>query len=533
MARIGTRYGDICRDSRDRQELSAYLRRLERQIRELRSQIGRAADYSCYRDDPAGYARDVLKVRLSPRQDEIAPSLLEPPYRTLVPSGHDVGKTFAGAVLLSWWYDTRNPSVCLTTAPKLEQVKDLLWKEIRSQRRRVGLGGFAGPKSLRLESGPKHFAKGITANQQAGFQGQHERNVLIIIDEAEGVDRDYFEAAKTMASGEGHAIVCFYNPYSSTSHVAQEESAVDANGKPSWRMLPMSSLDHPNIAAELRGEPPPFPQAVRLAKVEQWVGDWCTPIQPADAKVTDIEWRPGSGHWWRPGPRFEAGALGRRPTQAVDSVWSLALVEACVRRELPARGRVQIGCDVARFGDDDTAIHVQQGGVSVHHEAVNGWDTVRIAGRLKQLACEWSAAAGVDGRQVPIAVDDCGVGGGVTDILAADRWNVSGVNVAVASPDEERYPDLRSALWCDLADEASKGNVSFARLSRDVQQHLRRELPSQQYKMDARGRRCCLSKDKVKQMLGRSPDNADAVILAYCNVLAIADRVAGRVEVPS
>lgn len=482
-----------------------------------------------YVNDPVGYAEQVLKVRLTPTQQEILRSVLEPPFRILVPSGHDTGKTFVCAVLVSWWFDSRDPSVCLTTAPKLDQVRDLLWKEIRFLRNRVGLGGFPGPKSLRLETSPKHFAKGVTAGTQAGFQGQHEKNVLVVIDEAEGVDRSYFEASKTMATGPGHAIVCIYNPYSSSSHVAQEESAVDAAGKPTWKLLPMSSLAHPNIDAELSGSEPPFPQAVRVAKVDQWVQDWCTPLtNEADRKVTDIEWR---GRLYRPGPRFEAGALGRRPTQAVDSLWSVALVDACCQRYLPARGWLQIGCDVARFGDDDTAIHVKIGGSSAHHESINGWSTVQIAARLIRLACDWGGPLGIDGRAVPIAVDDCGVGGGVTDILAADRWNVHGVNAAVASPDDDKYPNLRSALWCDLADEAAKGNVSFARLPRETQAVLRRELPGQQYKLDARGRRQCLPKDVIKQLLGRSPDNADAVCLAFADLHTIQDRVTGRVEV--
>lgn len=511
----------------------SFCGRLLKRVDRLRGLVDRVRDCSGYRDDPAGYARDVLGVEPTPRQEEIGRAILEPPYRVLVPSGHDVGKTFWGAVLVSWWFDTRNPGVCLTTAPKLDQVRDLLWKEIRSQRGRATppLGGFPGPKSLRLETGPKHFAKGVTAAAQEGFQGQHESSVLVIIDEAEGVDRAYFQGAKSMASGAGHAIVCFYNPYSSTSHVAQEEMAVDEDGKPTWRTLPMSSLDHPNISAELAGRPLPVPQAVRVAKVQQWVNDYTTPLVGDDRKITDVEWPPSSGKWYRPGPIFEAGMLGRRPTQAVDSVWSLALVEECIRRELPARGPLQIGCDVARFGDDSTAISVRVGGSIVHHEAVNGWSTVQTATRLTSLACEWGARVGLDGRAVVIAVDDCGVGGGVTDILYADRWNVAGVNVSIDSPDDERYPNLRSALWFDLADEAKRGNVSFSRLSNDVKSALRREFPSQLWQPDARGRRCCLPKAHVKQTLGRSPDNADAVLLAFANVSEIGERVSGVVRV--
>lgn len=335
-----------------------------------------------------------------------------------------------------------------------------------------------------------------------------------------------------MASGEGHAIVCFYNPYTSVSHVAQEEQAVDQLGNPSWRMLPMSSLDHPNIADELKGESPPFPQAVRLQKVEQWVEDWCQRIDEVDAKATDFEWHPGSGKWYRPGPRFEAGALGRRPTQAVDSVWSAALVDRCIKNLLPTTGQLQIGCDVARFGDDYTAIHIRIGGCSLHHEAVNGWGTVEVARRLQYLSQQWGERFSVEGRRVLIAVDDCGVGGGVTDWLASIGWTVCGVNVSTTAPDEEKFDNLRSSLWCELADEGARGNLDFSRLSREAQQTLRREFPSQQYKLDARGRRCCLPKATVKQQLGRSPDNADAVILAYANVSAIEDRIGGRVQIP-
>lgn len=495
-------------------------------------------DLSAYRDKPVEYASDILSVDLTPRQEEILRAVLEPPYRVLVPSGHDIGKTFCGAVLASWWYDTRDPSVTITTAPSEKQVKDLLWKELRYLRTRAGLGGFSGPKSLRLESSPKHFAKGETASGQAGLQGQHEANVLVIVDEAEECDRWVFDAAKSMASGPGHAIVCLYNPYTSSSHVAQEEQALDMAGKPSWRMLPMSSLDHPNIHVELAGGEPDYPQAIRLAKVEQWIADYCQRIEPETAKATDFEWR---GKWYKPGPKFEGGMLGRRPTLAVDSVWSVSLVDACIKRQLPNSGPLQIGVDVARFGDDDTCFHVRKGGVSLAHQAVNGWNTVEIVGHVMRLCSHWSGAGGsgwkgCSANQVSIAVDDCGVGGGVVDLLRARGFNVHGINAATAapdaSPDDAKYPNLRSALWCDLADEASKGNVSFAELPWEVQQQLRRELPSQQYKMDARGRRVCLPKEITKQALGRSPDNADALMLAYCRVDVVGDRVGGRVAIP-
>lgn len=513
--------------------MTASLGSLNRQIEQLRRQASTptVSPYAQYQADPAGYAHDVLKVRWWHKQREIAESLLTPPYRTLVPSGHDVGKTHVGGGLVNWWFDTFSPSVVLTTAPKLESVRDLLWKEVRSQRR--GRPGFPGPKSLRLDGGsPKHFAKGLTASSAAGFQGQHESHVLIMLDEAEGVEEPYWTSAKTMASGEGHAIVAFYNPTSQGSWAAVEEKAVDIDGKPSWRIIRLSALDHPNITAELAGLPPPIPEAVRLAKVEGWVQDWCARIE-APGAPDDFEWRPGSGNWYRPGPLFYCRVWGRRPPTGVDAVWSEAVFEAAVARELPLKGQLQIGCDVARFGDDFTCFHVRIGGASIAHESVNGWSTVQTANRLKQLATEHCKRVNLHAFKVPLAVDDCGVGGGVVDILASEGWNVTGVNVSEVAPDPDAYPNLRSALWFGLAEAAGDGNVSFARLPQGVLQDLRRELLAPVYELDVRGRRVVESKDDTKARIKRSPDNADAVMLAYTAVGMVGERLAGRVEVPT
>src|SRR5262245_3430309 len=55
----------------------------------------RAEDLSRYRGNPVLYARERLGLRLWSRVEEILMALERPPYRTLVKSGHKVGKTHA------------------------------------------------------------------------------------------------------------------------------------------------------------------------------------------------------------------------------------------------------------------------------------------------------------------------------------------------------------------------------------------------------------------------------------------------------
>src|SRR5262249_5482462 len=73
--------------------------------------------HESYALDPVGYARDVLKVTLWAKQIEILRSLLLPPHRTLVLSGHATGKSFVAAVAVSWFFDCHAECLGFTTAP--------------------------------------------------------------------------------------------------------------------------------------------------------------------------------------------------------------------------------------------------------------------------------------------------------------------------------------------------------------------------------------------------------------------------------
>src|SRR5262249_8488632 len=189
--------------------------------------------------------------------------------------------------------------------------------------------------------------EGSTVDTVESSRGRHQEHMLFAIDEATGVPPLFWEGFDSMFKPDGHHhAVAIYNPTDTASEVYQEEKS----GR--WHLVKMSALDHPNIAAELAGEKPPFPAAVSLAQIDLWVKKDCTRILPGDATERDLEWRPGSGQWWRPGPRAEASVLGRWPSRGLRTVWSEGLWEKMLatRHELNEDWPVQIGCDVARFG---------------------------------------------------------------------------------------------------------------------------------------------------------------------------------------
>ncbi len=151
----------------------------------------------------------------------------------------------------------------------------------------------------------------------------------------------------------------------------------------------------------------------------------------------------------------------------------------------------------------------------LHHETHNGWSTARTAGRLKQLAAEFGAP-GEDARLVEILIDDDGVGGGVVD--QADGYcflPVSGAERAIA---RDAYPNRRSELWFAAAERAADGRLDVSRLSAGSQRLIQRQVMAPTWKLDSQGRRVVEAKAETKRRIGRSPDDADALNLAFAAV---------------
>lgn len=480
-----------------------------------------------YADDPVGYFKDILGITLWDVMAEAARAILEPPHRVMLQAGHKVGKSMFVAGMTNWFHDSFRPSRALTTGPSFDSVKDIVWAEIRKQRRDAGLGGLQ-PKAPEMGTGPDHTAKGISTNTGERFQGRHGLRLFIAFDEAVGIDLVFWNVARTMVKPEeGHFWLASFNPTDTTSQAYREATATDRDGKPVWRVFVLDCLKHPNIDAQLRGDPPPIPAAVTLSQIADWLDAYgCDPIRKDQAEETDLEWPPDSGQWWRQSPEFLARCRGVWPEQSPFALWSELVWRFAEARvisyhptEIP-----EIGVDVARYGDDFTAFHVRCGPCSLAHWGkYQGWSLDKTVARTKELAIEWAAKrtaerdpglAPIDPKTIPIKVDDDGVGGGVSDFLMKDGWLVVRVSAATCSS-TPGYPNKRSELWFQVATRARMGLLSLAGLNRDDRDRLKQQAMACEYALDAAGRRVIMPKDKIKEKIGRSPDDMDALNLAY------------------
>lgn len=503
------------------------LTQLERKVREYRASLkSDALDLSRYRDDPAGYAKDVLGINLWQPIAEALQSLLSPPYKVSIDSAHGVGKTHGAAVAVNWWYDTRDPCWIITTAPTDRDVKDLLWTEIRLQRQRakVPLPLDLLPAAAEMRNGPEHVAKGYTARDANSTHGRHRPNMLFVFDEKEGVSAPYWDGIKSMLRpGSGDAALVIGNPLTTTSRAYFEHKAAGVGGEPAWHRVRLSSLDHPNILAGLEGKPNPVPGAVTPAQVDMWIADWCDPVIPGDERPADILWR---GRYYRAGPIGEPRILGLRPSAGTFGVWSESLMELCFRPEplIPPRTLPVVGCDCARYGDDYTCFHWRAGPVSLGHQAVNGWDHLKIAERIRVIVreCLTWANAQLDRytklfreSDIAVVIDDDATGEAVTTVLRS--WGLWVIPVTAGGTPQrpDLYPNCRSELWFMAARKAANGLLNLSRLDRQTRQRIEQQALAPTWKPDAAGRRVVERKEETKKLLGRSPDDADAMNLAF------------------
>ena len=146
-------------------------------------------------------------------------------------------------------------------------------------------------------------------------------------------------------------------------------------------------------------------------------------------------------------------------------------------------------------------------------------DLMQTAGRILRVARETAA----DGAARPtIVVDEIGVGGGLVDRLRETReFPVAAFNASGKARDPREYPNARSQAWFDFAEQLPD-------LDLDDDEQLAAELVAPIYRIDSAGRRSVEAKAETKRRLGRSPDRADAVLMAY----AVAPRRYGSTHVP-
>lgn len=431
--------------------------------------------------DPIWFIMRLLGVSyLTPQQKEIVRSVRNN-RRTAAPSGHGIGKTFLAACIVLWFLFSFPGAKVLTTAPTWFQVENLLWREVRKIFTRSIFATLCRSSLTAISLSEDWFAIGLSTNDPTRFQGIHAPFVLIVFDEATGVAPEIWDAAEGVAVGGNDRFLAIGNPTDPTSEFKRK---CDSD---LWHVLAMSSELHPNVIHNR--------EIVPGAVTREWI----------DERLIDYGGRETS--------LYRARVLGLFPEQGDDMLISLADVERSQKRwERPAGKPKAMGCDVARFGSDETVeIDIFDKGFVGEPRVFHGQDLMATAGRVKASIAQKKA------------VDDSGLGGGVTDRLKEQKVSVLAYIAGEKAVDSERFLNRRAETWWMIRDGLKNNELHLP-----PDNKLAADLTNIKFTYTSKGQIKLESKDDIKKRIGRSPDRGDALAIAiaamYQPVFGVSDR---------
>jgi phage terminase large subunit len=285
-------------------------------------------------------------------------------------------------------------------------------------------------------------------------------------------------------------------------YLIASEIAFWANPRESWQAISGSGVAGMNIVVQSTPNPGPegalFESLLDNPEWHKMEQDYHgNPSHTPEWKVSKLAELDGDEA--RFGQEYEC-SLDKASTS--QSVIPLASIRAAMTRDIPEGLPVVIGVDVARFGDDRSVISIVKGQRVLPQIILRGMDTQQLAKRVYDESLLHHAET--------INVDVIGVGGGVVDALnSIGVQGVNGVNVAEPAWDNAKYANLKAELWFSLRQRMLDGEISIP-----DDKDLERELMCA-YHYNLVGKIVIQPKDEVKKVLGRSPDLADSLVLAF------------------
>lgn len=493
-----------------------------------------------WQKDPALFFETVLGVSSLEEYQRRILSAVAMNDRVAIKACHDVGKSWTLARVVLWFASVFPYAKVVTTAPTYNQVKNILWSEIRSaySRSKVPLGGRMNLTEWQLTPEGDWFALGFTPRNeisgesgqgtQSSFQGFHAPFVLLVFDEATGIPANIWTMAEGILTSGHVKFVCIGNPTSRSSEFFRCFSS------PEWTKLSLNCFDSPNL---IENGVTNIDELRREVDVVRQLNDSEAQARLNSYKVVkpyllSLKWVVSMAlprKWGIEHPLFQSKVLGNFPEESDGTLIPLGVVEeAMLRVHYPESSeRKVIGVDVARFGSDASVLTALHGLKWLDRKQLVKKSTMEVAGEVIAMAREL-------GKVDVICVDVTGVGGGVVDALNEAKSDFQHPAFELLRNTEIRAVQFGGAIECDGGDscthtECAKGKYvnlkakMFGLLSQDLRGGLclpredvyLDELPTILYRFDSKGRMFIESKDDYKKRTGRkSPDDADSLALA-------------------
>lgn len=487
------------------------------------------------------FVQDVLGRSPWSKQAEIIADVFNYPV-VAVKSCNAAGKSdLASDVALTFLMCKVN-SIVITTAPTWRQVKDVIWRYIRTKHAKAPVKlSEAQCNQVGLDLNEEWFAVGLSTKDAEKFFGYHADDILVIVDEASGVEEEIWTGVDAVTPNLNAHVLAIGNPTNPDGRFYKMFQ------DPLVKKHTISVFDTPNFTANgienveqlisIFTAPPDADPITFIVETQKKLK---TPIPALISPMTVyrryIQW--GTEH-----PMWEALIMGQFPSQASTALIPLGLIlksmevwkqikqaekDKAFAKEVEKKPEWKIkqalhwtyGVDVARFGDDTTVVFPAKGGMAEKPIQWSKVDTSITTDRIIQNISlqDWKAV---------LRIDDIGVGGGVSDQLnklkrddpGKYHYRVDRINFAAGTTNPEKWFNLRTEVYDCLAEMFINHEIAIP-----DDDELASELATIRVKYVGKDNQIkqVEPKSQIKDRLKRSPDKADALAMAMYNNTSVA-----------
>lgn len=431
------------------------------------------------KDDPVALGRWLFDSIHWDKQKEIMRSVWKN-KRTAVKSCNSGGKSRISAEIALCYLLAFRPSRVVTTAPTALQVEEILWKEIRSlyYKSKIPFNGHLTKTALDMGTYDNHPWQmiGISTNEENRMQGFKSPHLLVLMDEALGIDPIIWRAIEGLLP---HRILAIGNPLDPVGDFFKcFQSHL-------WNKITISGYD----CVEWQEKNHVIPGLI----TREWIEE------------RKQEWGVNS-------PIFQARCLGEFPQDSESAVIQREWVEKArlIQPDHDEYDNKVEAADIASKHGKNNSVFTKRQGNTIFRCTPKPGIGILSSGDL--LARDY-------GKEDfdTIVFDSDGMGEGLDEYMEIKNIPYLAFHGGhgYKAMDDRKFKNLRTQFYVLLGKKFEKGLISLSEMPEDEYEVLKGQLTCINYKAcDALGRIQIETKEDLHARQIESPDSADSCMMS-------------------